>query len=559
MSASSVPESGSPRAEQRSGTRPRLRVLQVEDSSTDAALIVRALERSGFEVEATRADSAAEMRAALASHTFDVIISDYLLPQFDAPAALRILHETGADIPFIVVSGTIGEDVAVLMMRAGAHDYILKDNLTRLQPAVSREIADAQMRRARRAAETALRESEERLALAIDATQLGTFDFNPQTGQLIWSHFGKRHFGLSPDAIVSGDQLWGAVHPDDRERVRTFLETAFRAGHDGYYSTEYRTIGIEDGLERWLSTRGRILCDAEGRPTRFIGVSIDMTERTRLEAALRESAEREAQANRIKDQFLANLSHELRTPLNVILGYSRSLVTRTLEQTPQDFERVNRTIRVIERNATTQLRIVEDLLDVQRIVSGRLQTEIAPCDLRQLAQGVVDSLMPSALSKRLQMQIHLEPLEISCDAARIQQVMWNLLGNAVKFTPEGGQIDFDVIRRGDSAMIQVRDTGEGIPTHFLPYVFERFRQLDMTSTRRHDGLGLGLSIVKHVVELHGGSVKAESPGVGRGATFTVILPDAQREQVPTGVTELREAQVLPTDQPLRSSAITDPR
>jgi PAS domain S-box-containing protein len=408
------------------------------------------------------------------------------------------------------------------MMRAGAHDYILKDNLTRLQPAVSREIAEAQTRRARHAVEAALRESEERLALAIDATQLGTFDFNPQTGQLIWSQFGKRHFGLSPDAVVSGDQLWNAVHPDDRERVRTFLDTAFRSGHDGYYSTEVRTVGIEDGVERWLSTRGRILCDAEGHPTRFIGVTIDMTERTRLEAALRESAEREAQANRIKDQFLANLSHELRTPLNVILGYSRMLAARSVE--PQDFDRVNRTIRVIERNATAQLRIVEDLLDVQRIVSGRLQTEIAPCDLRQLAQGVVDSLLPSATAKRLQLNVRFEAVEVHCDSARIQQVMWNLLGNAVKFTPEHGRIDFEIWRSGAAVTIQVRDSGEGIPVNFLPYVFERFRQLDMTSTRRHDGLGLGLSIVKHVVELHGGTVKAESPGEGKGATFTVQLP-----------------------------------
>jgi PAS domain S-box-containing protein len=528
MSPSSTPESVGARTEPRHAVRQHLRVLQVEDSANDATLIVRALERSGFEVEAERVDCAAQMRVALTSRPFDVIISDYLLPQFDAPAALRILHDIGADVPFIVVSGTIGEDVAVRMMRAGAHDYILKDNLTRLQPAISREITESQTRRARRAAEAALRESEERLALAIDATQLGTFDFNPQTGQLIWSQFGKRHFGLSPDAVVSGDQLWSAVHPDDRDRVRTFLETAFRSGHDGYYSTEVRTVGIEDGVERWLSTRGRILCDAEGRPTRFIGVTIDMTERTRLEAALRESAEREAQANRIKDQFLANLSHELRTPLNVILGYSRTLATRAVEQTPQDLDRMNRTIRVIERNATAQLRIVEDLLDVQRIVSGRLQTEMAPCDLRQLAQGVIDSLLPGATAKRLQVHTVLDPIEANCDAARIQQVMWNLLGNAVKFTPDRGRIDFEVRRRGDSVVIQVRDSGEGIPSNFLPYVFERFRQLDMTSTRRHDGLGLGLAIVKHVVELHGGTVTAESEGEGCGATFTVTLP-APRE------------------------------
>jgi PAS domain S-box-containing protein len=509
-----------------------LTVLQVEDSPADAELIVRTLERSGFDVRATLVQHPGAMRDALTRQSFDIVISDYQLPQFDAPGALRVLQESGLDIPFIVVSGTIGEDVAVLMMRAGAHDYILKDNLTRLQPAVSREIADAQMRRARRRAENALRESEERLALAIDATQLGTFDFDPRSGALVWSQFGKRHFGLSADAIVSMDELWHAIHPDDRPRIQDALQSAFHAGHDGYHAAEYRTIGIEDGVERWLSTRGRLMCDTDGRPMRFVGVSIDITERLRMEAALRESAERESQANRLKDQFLANLSHELRTPLNVILGYSRGLATRPLTSTTADLDRVRRTAHLIERNAQAQLRIVEDLLDVQRIVAGRLAADYTQCDLQQVAQGVLDSLMPSAAAKRLKVIANLRSVEMTCDAARIQQVMWNLLGNAVKFTPAGGRIEFLVTREFDSAVIQVSDSGEGIPAHFLPHVFERFRQLDMTSTRRHEGMGLGLAIVKHVVDLHGGSVVAESRGEGEGARFTVTIPMAPPGAMP---------------------------
>ena len=501
-----------------------LAILQIEDSLADAELIVGALERAGFDVKAERVETAAGMRAALSSQSFDLVISDYHLPQFDAPAAVRVLQESGADIPFIVVSDTIGEDVAVMMMRLGAHDYLLKDNLTRLQRAVSRELSEAQARRARRSAESALRESEERLALAIDATQLGIFDFHPGTGVLSWSQLGKRHFGLAPDSVVSMERLWLAIHPDDRARIKTVLQNAFQAGHDGYHAAEYRTLGIEDGIERWLSTRGRIICDAAGQPNRFVGVTIEVTDRVRMEAALRDSVEREAQANRLKDQFLANLSHELRTPLNVILGYSRSLATRTFEPTPDTIDRVRRTSRVIERNATAQLRIVEDLLDVQRIVAGRLATEYTTCDLRLLAQGVVDSLMPAALAKRLRVQSRLETVEVSCDPARIQQVLWNLLGNAVKFTPEAGAIDFTIARRDNHAVIQVRDTGEGIPPHFLPHVFERFRQLDMSSTRRHDGMGLGLAIVKHVVELHQGDIVAESAGEGQGAAFTVTLP-----------------------------------
>lgn len=504
--------------------RTPLSILHVEDSADDAELTLLALTRSGFDLRAHRVEDADAMRHALASQTFDIVISDYALPHFDAPSALKVLQESGLDIPFIVVSGTIGENVAVLMMRAGAHDYILKDNLGRLHPAVQREIADAQSRRARRAAEQALRESEERLALAIDATQLGTFDFNPRTGSLVWSQYAKQHFGLSADAMVSMDRLWQAIHPDDRAAVRSALTQAFQSRYGGYYTAEYRTTGIEDGQERCLATRGRLLCDADGQPARFIGVSIEVTERVRMEAALRESAEREAEANRVKDQVLANLSHELRTPLNVILGHSRGLSNRPLEATSEDVNRVRRTARIIERNATTQLRIVEDLLDIQRIVSGRLAAEYSRCDLRNLAQGVIDSLMPEINAKQLVVLTDFDQVESVCDAARIQQVLWNLLGNAVKFTPRLGSIIFSLARQQDHALFRLKDTGEGIPAHFLPHVFERFRQLDMTSTRRHEGMGLGLAIVKHVVELHGGQVVAESEGEGRGSTFTVLLP-----------------------------------
>jgi PAS domain S-box-containing protein len=499
-------------------------VLYVEDSAADAELTLRALGRAGLDVRAHRVEDATGMRRALAEDTFDVVISDYALPRFDALSALRVLQESGQDIPFIVVSGAIGEEIAVKMMRAGAHDYILKDDLRRLQPAVEREIADAQSRRARRLAESALRESEERLALAIDATQLGTFDFNPRTGALVWSQYAKRHFGLAADAMVSMDRLWEAIHPDDRPAVRAALMQAFQSRHGGYYTAEYRTIGIEDRVERCLATRGRLLCDADGQPARLVGVSIEVTERVRMEAALRESVEREAEANRVKDQFLANLSHELRTPLNVILGYSRGLTTRPIEPAPADVERVRRTARIIERNATAQLRIVEDLLDVQRITSGRLAADYSRCDLRTLAQGVIDSLMPEITAKKLTVLTDFAPVDSVCDAARMQQVVWNLLGNAIKFTPACGTILFSLGRQQDHAVIRLKDTGEGIPAHFLPHVFDRFRQLDMTSTRRHEGMGLGLAIVKHVVELHGGEILAESDGEGLGATFTVRLP-----------------------------------
>jgi signal transduction histidine kinase len=262
---------------------------------------------------------------------------------------------------------------------------------------------------------------------------------------------------------------------------------------------------------------------------RLIGVVQDISERKRLEMALRESAEREAEANRAKDQFLANLSHELRTPLNVILGYSRLLSSALIQLHGPQADRFDRMIGILERNAVAQLRIVEDLLDVQRIVAGRFAIAHTRCDLHELAQTVVESLQPVVLAKRLRLQVTLEAIVTMCDGPRIQQVIWNLLSNAIKFTPEDGHVSVRLMRRGSHVVITVEDTGEGIPQHFLPRVFDRFEQLDTSTTRRHSGMGLGLAIVKQVMEAHGGTTLAESLGPGLGATFTVTLPYATEE------------------------------
>jgi PAS domain S-box-containing protein len=511
--------------------RQPLSVLLVEDSDADAELIGYSL-RVGYDVQMERVQDAEGMRTVLSRGVCEVIISDYQLPQFDAPAALDILRQSGLDIPFIVVSGTIGEDVAVKMMRSGAHDYLLKSNLTRLNPAVAREIAEAGARRARRQLAAALHETEERLSLAIDATQLGTFDFYPLTGRLIWSTLTKGHFGLPADAEISWDVFLRGLHGDDRERVAALVRDVLRPESGGHFTTEYRTLGIRDGIERWLSAEGRASYGPDGLAVRFIGVVQDVSERKRMEMALRESVERETEANRTKDQFLANLSHELRTPLNVILGYSRMVASAQIELTGPQANGVHRMIGIVERNAVAQLRIVEDLLDVQRIVAGRFDIAHTRSDLQELGQTVVDSLEPTATAKRLRMDVRLEPIVMMCDGPRIQQVIWNLLSNAIKFTPEGGQVALRLIRCGSQVIIGVEDTGEGIPTQFLPHVFDRFQQLDMSTTRRHSGMGLGLSIVKQVVELHGGTILAQSNGPGLGASFTVTLAYA-RDVKPT--------------------------
>jgi two-component system, cell cycle sensor histidine kinase and response regulator CckA len=263
-----------------------LRVLQVEDSESDAGLIVRRLENAGYNIQAARVQDADAMRAALAESAWDLIVCDYRMPEFDAPRALAVLQETGLDIPFLVVSGTIGEDVAVAMMRAGANDYLMKDKLARLGAAVERELRDAQTRAERRQALSRLEESEAQLKTAIDSTEMGIFDYNLQSGKLFWSELTKKHLNWPGDRDPSFEDFLDCLHPEDRGRVEEAMGTAFRPESRGRYEVDYRTKTPVSGEHRWISAWGRVLFDAQGEPVRFLGAIRDITRRRRKEREL---------------------------------------------------------------------------------------------------------------------------------------------------------------------------------------------------------------------------------------------------------------------------------
>jgi signal transduction histidine kinase len=264
----------------------------------------------------------------------------------------------------------------------------------------------------------------------------------------------------------------------------------------------------------------------------YIGSCIDITERKQAEQEreqlAREQVARAAAeaANRSKDEFLAMVSHELRSPLTAILGY-----TRMLRYGPADRNEIDKCTTVIERNATTQLQIIEDLLDSARIITGKLQIELESIDLVPVLEAALDTVRPTAEAKGITLGANFrpEPEETLGDSTRLQQVVWNLLANAIKFTPTGGRVELRMQSESDHVRITVTDTGKGIDVGFLPFIFDRFRQADPSSARRVGGLGLGLSLVKHLVELHGGTIAAASEGVGRGSTFTVMLPRRQPE------------------------------
>jgi PAS domain S-box-containing protein len=236
------------------------------------------------------------------------------------------------------------------------------------------------------------------------------------------------------------------------------------------------------------------------------------------ESTARTNAE---ESNRLKDEFLATVSHELRTPLTAILGWSRMLESGSLES-----EMSARAIETIKRNAKAQAQIIDDILDVSRIITGNLSLELHPIELESVLEAAVNVVRPTAEAKgiRIDLDLDREPVAVSGDANRLQQVFWNLLLNAVKFTPGGGQVTVQLRKNESEAEIKVSDTGQGIPSDFLPFVFDRFRQADSTSTRHHGGLGLGLAIARHLIEIHGGTIEAYSEGEGAGATFTVKLP-----------------------------------
>ncbi len=260
----------------------------------------------------------------------------------------------------------------------------------------------------------------------------------------------------------------------------------------------------------------------------------EIREREEAEEGLRASLVREQiaraeaeSANRMKDEFLATISHELRTPLNAIIGWSHMLRSGRLDE-----DGAERALETIERNAKSQAQLVEDILDVSRVIMGKLRLNMRPVDVASVINAAIDSVQLAADSKGIQLKVTLHPSarHVVGDSSRLQQVVWNLLSNAIKFTPSGGLVEVRVERGDAYAQIRVCDSGSGISQDFLPFIFDRFRQADSTSTRQHGGLGLGLAIVRHLIELHGGTVQAESPGLGCGAIFTVRIPLAVAHQ-----------------------------
>ena len=376
-------------------------------------------------------------------------------------------------------------------------------------------------------------------------THQGCFVTDVQLRVVLWNRWMERHSGRSASEVLGRSLL--DLYPDvgDRE-IKEYYQSAL----------EGRVTILAHALHRYIialpptnSDLGFAHMPQSGRigPLDDAGVLVgtvtiveDVSDRLASESVLRKQIEAQQLARgmaenalRAKDEFLSTLSHEIRTPLNAVLGWARILIARG----EIDRALLDRALHVIERNATAQARMIDDMLDMARIAAGKLRLEMRPVDVVKVVLAAVDVVMPAAHAKRVTLRTNLDPRtpNVMGDQDRLQQVIWNLLSNALKFTEAGGSIDVRLALNGRFARIVVADSGHGISPEFLPHVFERFRQADASSSRRHGGLGVGLALVHDLIVLHGGSVLAHSEGEGKGATFTIDLPTVAAQEIDANI------------------------
>jgi PAS domain S-box-containing protein len=434
------------------------------------------------------------------------VVADPSLEPYSATFAVERIRAL-AFIPLLSFDRVIGKFMLYYDQPTAATTEVLQ-----LAGVIAAQVAFAVVRTR---TEQQVRRSEERLRFALDAASMGTWDWDLSTNVVEWSDNLARIHGL-PEGGFDGTfaSYEREIHPDDRARVYASIQRALKEGipHD----VEYRLVA-PDGTIRWCEGKGRVEYQ-DGQPARMSGVCMMVTRRKEAELARLAAAE---EASRLKDDFLATLSHELRTPLNAILGWVQMLQCDGLTA-----NHTKQAVEVIGRNARLQAQLIEDILDVSRIITGKLEIERAPVSVPLLVETVVSGIAPAADAKRIRLELHIasELPRIEADPKRLHQVLNNVLSNAVKFTPENGAIMLACASDGRWLNVRVQDSGVGIAPEFLPFVFDRFRQADSRTTRTHGGLGLGLAIARHLIELHGGDISADSAGENRGTTISMRLP-----------------------------------
>lgn len=524
----------------RDGEAPRLlRLLLVEDSEDDALLLVRELRRNGYEAQWHRVETAEGLEAALDRQEWDFVACDYVMPRFSGPAALEILRQRAPDLPVIIVSGEIGEEAAVSAMKGGAHDYVSKDRLARLVPAVERELREAAGHRARRQAEVARAEEAE---LSAALARVGQELILSLDQPVLLDHLSRvttEVLDCDAAAMILRDDVDGAFLPvagygfdseswETLHLLRLPAEAMSRLPELGETS-QAQFLGLASALVMPLR-RGTELIGfhAAGHrdPERHfsaihhrIAAGIAQLGSVALEhARVRRELE---DANRLKSDFVATMSHELRTPLNILIGYGDILREGGFGDVSElQLDILER----MDRSARQLLDLINATLDLSRLDAGRPPLDIAPVALDALMRELEQEFAMRERKPGVELQWHLpEALPtLRTDRGKLEVVLKNLIRNALKFTDEG-TVAVHVRAWAAGIEFRVEDTGIGIPAEAQELIFDPFRQVDQATTRQHGGVGLGLYVVRRLLDLLEGSIALRSE-VGRGSSFTVWLP-----------------------------------
>ncbi|HEY9812998.1 MAG TPA: response regulator, partial [Candidatus Sericytochromatia bacterium] len=488
--------------------QPQITILNVDDSTVGRYAITRTLQQAGFAVkEAATGQEALRLAAQLP----DLIILDVKLPDmsgFQVCQTIKANPETFS-IPILHLSAKyVSSEDKVQGLDSGADAYLVQP----VEPIELIATVKALLR---------IKQAED-IAKSVAQEWNTTFDAI-NDGICLLDSQGRILRCNQATIDLFNNLCQELVGQFFSELAEKFFDSNQRDELTKIHNTPIRKVLELKSKNRWFRVTADPVLNKRGVCTGSVYILSDISERKSLEETLQKRAEELQQANRIKDEFLATLSHELRTPLNSMLGWARLLRTRTFDQVT-----TTRALETIERNANVQSQLIEDILDVSRIITGKHRLNIRPVELVTVIEGAMNAVRPAAEAKEIELQTVLASSNnlILGDSDRLQQILWNLLSNAIKFTPNHGRVEVRLEHINSEVEIQVSDTGRGINPNFLPYVFDRFRQADGTSTRSHAGLGLGLAIVRHLVELHGGTVHATSLGEGLGATFTVKLPIA---------------------------------
>jgi PAS domain S-box-containing protein len=502
-----------------------IRILHLEDDPIDCEMVANLLRREGLAVEVERVDTMQDFRQALQGDCYSLILSDYTVPGMNTLESFALARQRCPEVPFIFLSGTIGEEAAIEALKLGASDYVLKQKMERLVPAVRRALREAQEQSRRQQAEEALRRSEQRLRESEERFR-EAFAHAPvgMTITDLKGHFLEvnqaycRMLGYEEQELLRpGFAFRDLTHAEDLEQN---LEEWRRllSGEIPAFFFEKR-YWRKDGSIVWVRASVTLRRDHRGAPCQVVAIIEDINDRKLAEESLRAAKEAAEEASRVKSEFLATMSHELRTPMTVILGYLEILLQNGFSGEQRWM------LQMVENAAHRLLAIIDDILDISRIEERRLKIEERPFEPRRRVAQVVELFSVQARERKLTlnwMVAERVPQMLRGDPDRIGQVLMNLIGNAVKFT-EQGEITVIVDRLAEGISFTVQDTGIGIPAENLEQIFAPFSQVDSSLTRRFGGTGLGLAISRELVTLMGGTIRAESEE-GLGSTFRFVLP-----------------------------------